>query len=167
MSPQDRDLGALDRRFRPALLSFFSRRVRDRSEAEDLTQEVFVRLASSGARIEAVEPYVFRTAANLLRERARRQKVRDDYRTARQHEDGLAVDLLDPFRVAAGREDLARLAGTVAALPERTRTIFILYKIEHIEKQRIADGLGISVRSVEVHVHRALALLHGALEAGS
>src|SRR5450756_350333 len=65
---------------RPALVSYFLRRVRDPSEAEDLAHEVFIRLA--GAPLESLrstDAYVFQVAANLLCDRARRNKVREDY----------------------------------------------------------------------------------------
>jgi len=43
-------LGHLDARFRRPLMSFFLRRIGDRAEAEDLTQEVFVRLIGAMER---------------------------------------------------------------------------------------------------------------------
>lgn len=71
------ELTALSRRFRPALMAYFVRRLRNHAEAEDLTQEVFLRLAQREAgSVEAPERYMFRTAANLLADRARRNKAR-------------------------------------------------------------------------------------------
>jgi hypothetical protein len=80
--PQAREapLTDLARRMRPALVSYFLRRVRDPSEAEDLAHEVFLRLA--GTRLDSLrsaDAYVFQIAANLLNDRARRNKVREDY----------------------------------------------------------------------------------------
>jgi RNA polymerase sigma-70 factor (ECF subfamily) len=40
-------------------------------------------------------------------------------------------------------------------LPERTRTIFLLFRLENMKQREIADMLGISVRTVEQHVVRA------------
>src|SRR4051794_23554578 len=63
----------LDARFRAPLMAYFLRRVSNRSEAEDLTQETFARLiaAHSFTLAEQVGAYVFRVAGNLLRDRAR------------------------------------------------------------------------------------------------
>jgi RNA polymerase sigma factor (sigma-70 family) len=44
-------------------------------------------------------------------------------------------------------------------MPERTRTIFILFRLENMKQREIADMLGISVRTVEQHVIRASAWL--------
>jgi RNA polymerase sigma-70 factor (ECF subfamily) len=159
------ELTAIDRRLRRALIAFFARRVQTLSEAEDLTQDVFVRIARS-AKTEApmADAYVFRIAANLLRDKGRRERVRASYREARAFEDFLGIDPLDPHRVVEGRENLKLVARTIAELPEKTRRIFTLYRIENIDKRTIAESFGLSVRMVEIHVQRALVTLAGRVE---
>jgi len=153
-------LDELDRRMRPALMAFFVRRVRNHAEAEDLTQEVFARLAQgSSGRIESADAYVFQVAANLIRDRARREKVRADYREAKALEDHAALDPLDPARVVDGRMNLERLAAAIAGLPEKTRRIFVLYRIENVDKATIAGSYGLSVRAIEQHIQKAIVAL--------
>jgi RNA polymerase sigma factor (sigma-70 family) len=154
------ELALLTRRFRPALMSYFLRRVRSHAEAEDLTQDVFVRLARlDPTEWQSAEAYVFRIAANLLSDRARKA------RTRRRHADeeltvaGREVDPLDPDRVAAGRRSLAVLAEKLKELPERTRTIFVLYRVETMNKRAIAEALGVSVSTVEKQCAVAMAHL--------
>jgi len=160
------DLGDIDRRLRRALTAFFARRVNNRAEAEDLTQEVFVRIARHPqAGTPVADAYVFRIAANLLRDRGRREKVRSIYREKRALEDYLNVDPLDPHRIAAGREDLNLVAQAIAELPEKTRRIFTLYRLENVDKRAIAESFGLTVRMVEIHVQRALAALCRLMEA--
>ena len=62
----------LDLRFRRPLMGYFLNRVGDRAEAEDLTQQTFLRLLG-GDRSHVANPaaFVFRVAANLLKDRAR------------------------------------------------------------------------------------------------
>lgn len=145
------------RHWRPALMSFFMKRVHDRTESEDLTQEVFTRLfGSSGLRADGYPGYVFQIAANLLRDRARRAKIRYDYRGTVDALYCQEVDWVDPEMVAIGRDMLSRLAAGLEQLPERTRHIFVLYRIENIEKRMIAESFGISPSAVEKHVSRAL-----------
>jgi RNA polymerase sigma-70 factor (ECF subfamily) len=147
-------------RFRPSLLRFFERRV-DRSEAEDLVQDVFVRLSRRGDldRIEKLGGYVFETAANVLRDRGRRRRVRE----ADRHElfDGnrhggedFAAD-----RVVEGQERLRRAGAALLELPERTRNVFVLRRMEGLRYQDVAVRLGISVSAVEKHMARAVAHL--------
>jgi RNA polymerase sigma factor (sigma-70 family) len=154
------ELAQLSRRFRPALMAFFLRRLRNHAEAEDLTQEVFVRLATADRQtMQSAEAYIFRIAANMLSDRARREKVRADYRAAIWADDRAGVDPLDPGRVANAREDIAAVIGALKALPERTRSIFILYRLENMDKRDIADALGVSTSAVDKHLIRAQAHL--------
>ena len=159
-------LSQLNRRFRPALMSFFLRRLRNHAEAEDLTQEVFVRLARSGREVETAEAYIFQTAANQLRDRARHERTRAAYRLGLGALQAEQVEVLDPARVLVGREALGRLIGGLEELPERTREIFILYRLENMTRVEIAGGLGISVSAVEKHLARAMVHLARRLEDG-
>lgn len=156
----------LGRRWRPALLSYFLRRVRDHAEAEDLTQELIAKLLKhDGDEYASPEAYIFQMASNLLADRARRQKVRAQYREFVNRSEDAGVDPIDPFRIAAGRAELAELARALGALPERTQTIFILYRLENLSQDKIAESFGISVSAVKKHVARAMAGLMKAMRA--
>lgn len=150
-------VSAMSQRFRPALMSFFLRRLRNRSEAEDLTQDVLMRVAERGASIDASRPdaYVFQIAANLLRDRGRREKVRSAYQASIGAREAGWVEERDPDRVLQARQSLATVLAALNEMPERTRTIFILFRLENMRQREIADMLGVSVRTVEQHVVRA------------
>src|SRR5689334_9051251 len=77
-SSQEQLRNELNARFHGALMNFFQRRFKGRAEAEDLTQEVLLRVinASQQNHIEQPEHFVFRVAMNLLRD-VRRQNLRD------------------------------------------------------------------------------------------
>lgn len=152
----------LDSRFRGPLLAYFRRRVADTSEAEDLTQEVFVRLARQADFPHSnAQAYVFVTAANLLKDRARLRQT---------HQAGAHASLDDPNakslqalaedrhpeRVLAGKDTLREFLEGLAALNERTRDIFILARIEHMSQRDIAKLFGITVSAVEKHIMKAL-----------
>lgn len=156
------------RRWRPALMSFFLKRVHDHAEAEDLTQDVFARVfGSARCDPEMHAGYVFQVASNLLRDRARRFSVRTDYRETIGSLYGQGIDWLDPEKIAAARDALTTLAAGLAELPERTRTIFVLYRVENIDKHLIAESFGISRSAVEKHVARAMVHLMGCVRKDS
>ena len=65
---------------------------------------------------------------------------------------------------ASSRQDLQRLTGLIGRLPDKTRRIFTLYRIEQIDKRVIAESLGLSLRMVQIHLARALAELAQGME---
>jgi RNA polymerase sigma factor (sigma-70 family) len=141
-------------------MAFFLRRVRDHAEAEDLTQEVFSRLTAQSDRpVQSGTAYLFQIAANLLKDRARRARIRANYQAMLAEGEDKAVDALDPFRIAAGRDSVAAIRAALDELPDDTGTIFVLYRMENMSKEVIADSFGISIRSVERHLTRAMAHL--------
>jgi RNA polymerase sigma factor (sigma-70 family) len=153
-------VGDLSVRFRPALMAFFLRRVRNYPEAEDLTQEVLLRVTQKSETLDSSRPdaYVFQIAANLLRDRNRRNNVRDAY-LGGVLADAARVEERDPDRVLSGKQSLATVAEALRQMPERTRTIFILFRLESLKQREIADMLGVSIRTIEQHVVRASLLL--------
>ncbi|HEV7290426.1 RNA polymerase sigma factor [Sphingomonas sp.] len=155
-----KDVVELSRELRPALMAFFLRRVHDHAEAEDLTQEVFSRIAAQpDVAMRSGSAYLFQVAANLLRDRARRQQVRRNYRETLGQIDGEAIELIDPFRVTAARGSIAMLRAALDELDPTTSAIFVLYRLEYMSKDVIAESFGISVRTVEKHLAKALARL--------
>ena len=148
------------RDYRPALVAYFIRRIGCRTEAEDLAQDVYLRLVSrTAAAPRDWHAYIFQIAANLLRDRARRAEVRARYVTHARQDPSIGVNNLDPHRVAADREALRALIDALSELPERTRQILLLFRYEQVSRQAIAESFGISVSAVEKHVYRAMTFL--------
>ncbi|MBO9708518.1 MAG: sigma-70 family RNA polymerase sigma factor [Caulobacter sp.] len=160
------DLSRLNRRYRPALMAFFMRRAASHSDAEDMTQELFAKLATArtGA-MDNTDAYIFQMAANLLRDRGRREKVRAHYRASVQA-DGGDLEPLDPARVLLGRESLGEVSDALRELPDRTRAIFLLFRLEGMKQSDLADLYGISVSAVQKHIFKAMTHLTKRLRAG-
>ncbi|MBS0481721.1 MAG: sigma-70 family RNA polymerase sigma factor [Proteobacteria bacterium] len=155
----------LNRRYRPTLMSYFLKRTGSHGEAEDLTQEIFVRLsAKGGLLVENPDGYIFQAAANLLRDRYRRLQVCEDYSRNEQNQSDFLTDPFTPARILDGRESLERVMAALRALPERTRSIFILHRMERMKQREIAEMFGISVSAVEKQLVKALAALSRARE---
>lgn len=149
------DLEALDRRFRPALMAFFARRLGNRAEAEDLTQEVFVRLASSAERADHADAYVFQIAANLLTDRSRRVAVRGHYADAVKSSEQQRVTPHDGERILLAKENLQIVVAALNELPQRTRDVFLLSRLERIPHAQLAEMFAISVSAIQQHIVKA------------
>jgi RNA polymerase sigma factor (sigma-70 family) len=159
-------LNAISLRYRAPLRGFFAKRVRDANEVDDLTQEVFLHLLrrASGDAIEHVEQYVFQVAANVLRDWARRRKVRAaDVQESFDEAIHQPVTDISPERVLLGEEAVKVIAAILRRLPERTRDVFVLRALEKRKYGEISEMLGISVRAAEKHMAKALAQLGSAL----
>lgn len=160
-------------RFHGPLMSFFLRRVRDRQDAEDLTQEAFLRIVGRDHDIPLDNPesYVFRVAVNLLRDKARRTA---SHRTSEHASlDDEAADLTttgnteralieerQPERVLLSQESLAEALRVLDELGPRTRDIFMLARLERMKHRDIAAVYGMTVSAVEKHVAKAAIHLH-------
>ena len=151
----------LDGRYRGPLMSFFLRRVRDHAEAEDLTQQVFLRLLASpnAGAYDLQAPLVFRIAANLLRNRHRNAGARGEHLriVADADIDALASDAEDvtPERVLLSRENLSEVLRTLDQLGPKTRDMFILFRLGNLNQADIAALYGCSRSTVEKHVMKA------------
>lgn len=158
----------LDRSFRGPLVAYFLKRVKSRNEAEDLTQEVFVRLLNHPDKNngQTIEGYVFTIAANLLRDRAKSvaaavQKQAQSF-NALDEKDAFSANLIEdrnPERVLVGRQTVQDVLEALAELGERTRDVFILARLENVQHREIAAMYGISVSAVEKMMMKAMAHL--------
>jgi RNA polymerase sigma-70 factor (ECF subfamily) len=162
---RDASLSRLALSYRAALTRFFERRTQSKADVPDLVQDVFLRLSRmpDPTAIEKPEHFLFVTAANVLKDRARRDAVRggglhDDF------DDGLASSDFPPDRVLESKEAAARLQATLRKLPERTRDVFVLRVLEGLKMADVARSLKISTRAAEKHQAKALAIVTCALE---
>src|SRR3546814_558980 len=148
---------SLHRDFREPLLRFFARRLPGDAAAEDMVQQVFERLVQRGGfdSIENAKGYVYRVAENVFADHMRRAAVRRSHAHDQFDESLHAGVDFSPEHVLAKKERLARAMEILQALPDRTRIIFVLRRIEGWKYQEIAERYGISVSAVEKHVERA------------
>lgn len=148
-----RELQAL----RDPLIGYFRRRVPDQDDVQDLVQEVFLRLSARGAGqgIDNLRGYVFQVAASVLVDRARRRVVRRQDAHVELDLERAAAANLGPDRIVAGRQALKAATAVLDRMPERTRTIFVLRRLEGMAYRDIAARLGVSISAVEKHMLRA------------
>jgi RNA polymerase sigma-70 factor (ECF subfamily) len=141
------------------LEAFVNRRTGNPQIAADLTQEAFLRLARlpDGQKVENPAGYLFTVAGNLAQDHNRR--------TVRWRRlDGGAADEEHPSSepdaeaVVVAKERARLLQEAIAALPEKPRTMFLLFHVDGLSYREIAMRLEVSPRSVEYHLTHALKL---------
>jgi RNA polymerase sigma factor (sigma-70 family) len=151
-------------RFHRPLMTFFLRRIKDRSLAEDLTQDVLLKVvrACERGQIERADSYVFKVAINLLRDQRRRAlragpavflPIEEDLDGQLENQ---LVEAISPERVLLSEDSLADVLRSLGELPELTRNIFILFRLENMKQKDIAALYGIGQSTVEKHVVKAV-----------
>lgn len=146
--------------FGPGLRRYFAKRAGG-LEADDLVQEVFVRLhaRAAGGQVDNVERYLFAIANNVLVSRHRHDAARVWSRQNPLTEAAMPVEDLTPERVVIGRQEYERMIEALRRVPPRAREAFIFHRFEEMTYPVIASRMGISVNGVEKLIKRALAQL--------
>ena len=155
-------LGALHARFFAPLQRFFRGYRLNSADVEDLTQDVFVRLAGPAAQTDLLKPdaFVFTLARNLVRDRARRLHTRAMAISVDMGDiDELRCERPTPEQVLDVSQRLQHVEQTLAALKPNTRQAFELHRIHGNSYAEIALRMGISVSMVEKHIMAAIAAL--------
>jgi RNA polymerase sigma-70 factor (ECF subfamily) len=126
-------------------------------EAADLVQDVFARVAGSHQRHRLINPggFLRRIAQNLLIDRSRK-KVRDNIILLP------LVEASDAPLAAAQENELhaqdlrAIYQEALRVMPEKTRRVFLMHRVDECSYREIHEQLGISIATVEYHMMRAL-----------
>lgn len=127
----------------------------DPREAEDVVQEVFVRLLAG--RVEpAGDGLLVRMARNLAIDRLRLRRRREAARLSVAA--AAAVEAPGAEAALAAREDLRDLVRLLAAMPERRRRILLMCRLDGLPQAEIARVLGVSLSTVEKDLRAALDL---------
>jgi RNA polymerase sigma factor (sigma-70 family) len=138
---------------------WLSRHVRSLSacDADDLIQEVYSRVWSADFEvIHNARAYFFAALRNLLLEQARHAQVVPMERMGEIDELRVPTEDPGPERRIGARQELERLKRVALALPPQCRRVFELRKIEGLSQREVAAQMGISERTVEKHLAKAL-----------
>jgi RNA polymerase sigma-70 factor (ECF subfamily) len=140
------------------LMRYFRRRVQNAAEIEDMVQDVFTRMVArdSTEPVEHLGGYVLKTASSVLTDWIRRRTSHAASQHVAFEPELHGEEEVDPERILGGKEELQVATKVLLQLPERTRTVFVLRRIEGWKFQQIAAHLGISVSAVEKHMVRAV-----------
>jgi RNA polymerase sigma-70 factor (ECF subfamily) len=152
------ELASRSKVLRGALARFFQRHVHDLTEVDDLIQEVFLRIVRRGDtdQLEKLDGYIFQTASSVLKDRGRRRKARWSDRHIPFDSDRHDGPEIGPEQILIGQQSLRAAGFILLELPERTRRVFILRRLEGLPYQEIGQRLGLSVSAVEKHMQRAV-----------
>jgi len=149
-------------------LFYFALKFVDEEQAKDIVQDVFHKLwEDKNIQISSsMSGFLFTMARNKCLQQIEKQKIREQYRQTaaiRLKEEELAF-------YAGGANSLIQLElqhqleEAIAKLPEKCREVFELSRFHSKKNQEIANELGISIKTVEKHISKALSQIRSELK---
>lgn len=151
-------------RFHKKLVYFSFQFVKDKSQAEDLVQEVFIQFAQKEEALQQGEAYiqnylykaVKNKSLNSLRDQKQKLGIADEVLSISNEDQTIIQRMIQA-------EVMDELYAAMEALPEGCRKVSALGFLEGKSNQEIADQLGVSINTVKTQKQRGLKLLRSRL----
>ena len=143
----------------PELLRLLRRTLGNRQDAEEVAQDAFEKLCTLEQRddIRNLRNYFFTMANRMALNLLRRRNTENDYMIKQAP---LLFDesdaTFDPAGIACRDQKLQLIKQAIQGLPQTTGHVFLLHRFEGYTYPEIARHLGLSRKSVEYHMNRAL-----------
>ncbi|WP_461106982.1 RNA polymerase sigma-70 factor [Spirosoma koreense] len=156
----ERDFEALFRQYYAPLCGYARQFLADPDEAEEEVQAMFLALweKRNGLIISvSLKSYLFRSVHNRCLNRIKHAAVRDEHREHTRYRNEQAVE--SPMQTLIGDELSDRLQAAIQKLPEQCRLVFTLSRFDELKYAEIAQQLGISIKTVENQIGKALRIL--------
>lgn len=144
----------------PGLVMYSTQFTTDRTEAEEIVQDFFVRLWQRHPLIsltDSLKSYLFLSVKNGCLNYLKHKKVEEKY--IRQMCELSNHHLVYDPDLYLSSELQEKVKQAIDLLPEKCREIFIMSRIRGLKNEEIADDLHISKRTVETHISKALKVL--------
>jgi len=141
---------------RQALTSYIRRFVRSRETAKEIVQEAFLRTYRQGESVTTLRAFLFSTARNLAANEYRHQRTveRDVQANLEEYRANDECESLESGLIRDERNRLVQEA--IDRLPPQCRAAFTLRIFHECSYKEVAERLGISVKTVEKHISRAI-----------
>lgn len=165
ISPQDQLAGAITQYFHAyfdGLHRYAFTLLKDNDEAKDAVQAVFLRLWENSKILDeqqSVKAYLYTAVYNYCLNIKRHERIREKYAASGNRA------LYEPGTDLAGKETSDRIMFHINNLPPQCKLIFNKSRFEGKKYAEIAAEMGLSVKTVEVQIGKALRILREKLAA--
>lgn len=151
-------------RYKKKIFYFSLRYLKDREEAEDLVQQIFINIWEHRKSLEnalSIKSYIYKSTVNRIYNILKKRAIRTRYAEYElQKPDQHANQTIDQIFF----HDLEKtIDEIVITLPSRQQKIFHLSRFEKFSHEEIAKKLDISIRTVENQIYRAIKIIRAGL----
>ncbi len=159
-------LETLFNRYYKSLCQFCAVYTKDYAVAEEIIADLFIRLWDSrnDTSILKIKNYLFVSAKNLSLNHRQKKKDPVDSIEDLELQQHLLQDEETPFKILSGRESYNRIIGMIDTLPVRQKEILLMSRMDNLDKHKISEVLGISVRTVETTLYQSIKQLRQLLK---
>ncbi len=133
--------------------------LKDASDAEEMVQQVFYKMWEKKTALEihtSIKAYLYRSVHNECMNHIKHQKIKSAHHQYSLSREKQMVEKNDPAKRLTGNELEKKIYAALNELPEQCRTVFQMSRFESLKYQEIAFQLGISVKTVEAQMGKAL-----------
>ncbi|MGQ8338044.1 RNA polymerase sigma factor [Sunxiuqinia sp. A32] len=136
----------------------------DMKLSEDLGQDVFLTLWENKNKLreETLRAFLFTIARNRYFKHHRRKSVNLKFSNSLIGSEDKEYE--SPEYLVQVKEFDEKLQNAISKLPERSRTIFLMNRLDDLSYRQISENLNISVKAVEKQMTKAIRLLHDSLD---
>jgi RNA polymerase sigma-70 factor, ECF subfamily len=170
-APGTIDAGVLFDGYHDRIYRYILSIVKVPAEAEDLTQDTFLRAHRHGDALRdagAVRGWLYRIATRVCLDRLRQRRPLVSL-DSEEGEARLKPSLSpspSPLEVSERKETSACVQRCLDFLPDNYRAVILLYEAHSLTAREIADLLGVTLATVKIRLHRARRILQQVMETG-
>lgn len=144
----------------PKVRTFAAILLKSEQEAEDIAQDIFVKLWEQPDLWEGnlVRNYLYAMVKNHVLNRIKRKNIESDYINSQMNLHSLEeiTEFKDPLNEIYHEELQLLLKLSLEQIPDKRRQVFEMSRFEHLSNNEIAEKMNLSVRTVEQHIYLVL-----------
>lgn len=163
----------------PKILKYLTRLLNDKDEAEDFTQDVFIKVNEALDKFEgrsSLSTWIYKIATNLANDRFRsvsfqkgtKQTLSGDFLEENKEDKNVWTGEKENTsdKILEKKEMNGCIKRYIEDVSENYKTVFVLSEYEGLKNQEIAEILGLSIDTVKIRIYRARRQLKKKMEKG-
>ncbi len=151
---------ALFKKFSKRIYYFSISYLKNENDAEEIVQELFIRIWNKRANLDQaknIKAYLFKIAVNIIYDYIRHKNIEDAFKEYAKVNFDISSN--ETWHQVAFDDMKIKMDKLVSMMPQQRRKIFLMSREDGLSNEEIAHKIGVSKRTVENHLYRAISFL--------